>query len=666
MAMNARSCFAAPAKPRRQGLLKTLSVSTLLVATAGCSGLAGLAGPNPGASRMFEPVRAVSSPSKDGAAIGYANGGTIEGVYEVGTDQGGGLADSPTDPTLASQRLTLSFVDTDVREFSRVLFSELLKRPYTVDRDLTGLITVRSGGEVDGLTALAMARQALEATGNTVIMSEGVYRVTSIGNRQLDASAGMKTFKLRYIDGNAARDALSPFLDGRAEVLNVGASSLSIRGDSEIVMLAGSLLATIDIDRFKQSSFALFPLQNGKAEDVVSELRALYDGAGVSGETLLAIERLNAVLVVTSLPSHLEFARKWVARLDNGRTDHRQISVYQVKNRDAASLATLLKDIFADAHVPITTAAAGTDVVAVSQAVFGAQEEGGLRVTADAGSNSLVIWALPQELELVQQALRRLDTPLEQVYVEATIAEVRLNGELSHGVRWFLQSGPLSGGVTDTTNGAIGPEYPGFNFSFKVPQAHVVISALESYTDVKIVSSPQLTVIDHQTATIQVGDQVPIVTKSVQDTSSGANVIANDVSFRDTGVILRVTPDIRSSGEVLLNIEQEVSRVLPTTSSDINSPTISQRKVQSTVLVPDGEAIVLGGLMSASDETASGGLPGTQKNLLETIFGAKDQKASQSELIIIIRPVIIRSKDDLREVVAEIASKLGSLDVKID
>ncbi|MEQ1901883.1 MAG: secretin N-terminal domain-containing protein [Devosia sp.] len=615
---------------------------------------------------MFAPVRAVSSPSKTGTAIGYANGQQVSGVYEVGVDQGGDLDSAPADPALASRSVTLSFVDTDVREFARVLFSELLLRPYTVDRDLNGSVTVRSGGEVDGVTALAMARQALEATGNTVILSEGVYRVTTLANRQLDASAGMKTFKLRYIDGGAARDALAPFLDGRAEMLSVSNSSIAIRGDSEVVALAGSLLATIDIDRFKQSSFALFPLQNGKAEDMAIELKSLYDGAGVSGETLLPIERLNAVLVVTSKPSQLEFARTWVARLDHGRTDDRQISVYQVKNREADTLAKLLQEIFATAHIPVATeAVASSDAVSVSEAVFGAQgsDAGALKVTADAGSNSLVIWASPRELDVIHQALRRLDTPLEQVYVEATIAEVRLNGELSHGVRWFLQSGPLSAGITDTSNGAIAPDYPGFNFSFKVPQAQVVISALESYTDVTIVSSPQLTVINHQTATIQVGDQVPIVTKSVQDTSSGVNIIANDVTFRDTGVILKVTPDIRASGEVLLNIEQEVSRVLPTTSSQINSPTISQRKVQSTVLVPDGEAIVLGGLMSASDETASGSLPGTQKTILESIFGSKSVKAGRSELIIIIRPVIIRSKDDLREVVAEIADKLSSLDI---
>jgi len=157
---------------------------------------------------------------------------------------------------------------------------------------------------------------------------------------------------------------------------------------------------------------------------------------------------------------------------------------------------------------------------------------------------------------------------------------------------------------------------------------------------------------------IQVGDQVPVVTKSVQDASSGNAVIANDVTFRDTGVILKVTPQVRSSGEVLLKIEQEVSRVVPTTSSQIDSPTISQRKVASTVLVPDGTAIVLAGLISSSDEESRGGVPGSKGTLLEALFGSEQTKAARSELIVILRPVIIRDRSDFRDVAAEVADKM--------
>jgi general secretion pathway protein D len=556
--------------------------------------------------------------------------------------------------------VSLNFVDTDVREFSRVLFTELLRRPYVVDQSVTGVVTLRSGGQVDGNTALALARQALEATGNTMRASNGVYRVTSVASFGYDSAGSIRTFPLRHIDARAAQEALSGILQGRAEVVTSSGNAIALRGDAESLVLVESLLGVIDVDRFRTASFGLFPLRAAPAGEVSAELRSLYEGVGVSAQAIVPIERINAVLIIASRASHLEFAHKWVERLDRAPANGRQVYVYPVHNREATEVAQLMQGIFAHADVPSPVFAVPEGVPLTDPGAFlGAQgSDGGPRITADAGGNKLVIWARPDEYDLIDQALARLDRPLDQVYVEATIAEVRLSGELSRGVRWFIEAGGLSGGISDANNGAVGPAFPGFNFSFRVPQAHLVISALESRTDVRIVSTPQLTVIDRQKATIQVGDQVPVVTKTVQDTSSGSNVIANDVTFRDTGVILHVTPQIRSSGEVLLDIEQEVSRVVPTTSSQINSPTISQRRVKSTVRVPDGTAIVLGGLISSSDEDGGGGLPGTQKTFLESIFGSRKTSTTRSELIVIIRPMIIRDSSDLRNIVDEITSRM--------
>jgi general secretion pathway protein D len=641
----------------------------IILSLAACGlGSMGGGGGRPLLGTLFQSGGAARA-SNDGAisASGYVSG-TQAAIIERGTNSGASFESSGNDPALAALQVTLNFVDTDVREFARVLFSELLKKPYVVDQNLSGLVTVRSGGKVDGNAALVLAKRALEAAGNTILLSEGVYRVTNAANASFSATANVKTFHFKHIDATAAQGALQGLVQGRAEILNAAGRSLSMRGDVETLALVASMLQVIDVDRFASASFGLFPLKNGSASTVAEELRVLYQGVGVTNQTILPIERMNSLLVIAVQPEHLDFAQKWIQRLDQGQQHERQIYVYQVKNRDADELAKLLQEVFSAAiaggqssvRIEATAAPEGTALTAPGAFLGASITEGqnGFKITADSGSNTLVVWAKRAEYELVSRALQRLDTPLSQVYVEATIAEVRLNGELSHGVRWFLESGGFSGGISDASNGAVGASFPGFNFALKVPQAQVVISALESHTDVRIVSTPQLTVIDRETATIQVGDQVPIVTKTVQDTSSGSNIIANDVTFRDTGVILRVTPRVRSSGEVLLDIEQEVSRVVPTTSSQINSPTISQRKVASTVLVPDGTAIVLAGLMSASDEIGSGGLPGTQKTILESIFGSKKVTSARSELIVIIRPIIIRDRGDLKEVIAEIAYKM--------
>lgn len=655
-----------------RGLPVLVLVGAMLVLTAcgGLTGLGGASGNNTVLGSLNDPGRERSDPLSTASISTNSHRDERGNIIEIGDSSSVGMATPDPDPGLDRVRVSLNFVDTDVREFSRVLFSELLQRPYVVDQGVSGLVTVRSGGNVNGTTALSLARQALQATANTIAFSDGVYRVSSLSSGSFDPSGNARSFALKHIDASSAQAALSGMIQGRAEIVSATGDALVVRGDSETLQLVGSLLDTIDIDRFRSSSFGLFPLQAAAAGDVSSELQALYAGVGVSPQTILPIERINAVLVIASRPAHLEFAEKWVVRLDQSPQNGRQMFVYQLRNRDAADVATLMQEIFADGTGTATVVVAEEGAALTDPGAFlgpAIADDGGPKITADPGSNTLVIWARREEYDLLERALQRLDTPLDQVYVEATIAEVRLDGELSRGVRWFFEAGAVGVGVTDATNGAVGSSFPGFNFSFQVPQAQFVISALEARTSVRIVATPQLTVVDRQSATIQVGDQVPVVTKTVQDTSSGANVIASDVTFRDTGVILKVTPQIRGSGEVLLGIEQEVSRVVPTTSSKINSPTISQRKVQSTVLVPDGTAIVLAGLISGSHEESGGGLPGTSKTLLGALFGSETEKAARSELIVIIRPVIIRDRGDLRDVVEEVAGKMGQvMQIEVD
>lgn len=646
-----------------QNVARAIAAVLVTLALVGCSGLAALAPPGSSPTIGTSIERPATGGSRAGSGELIGDGGydaDRSAIIEPGDPASISLVSSSDDPALAKKRVELSFVDTDIREFARVFFSVVLKVPYLIDPNVMGTVTVRSGGKIDGLKALALARQALESVGSTIRVSDGVYRVTGAGGGGYE-TANLRTFNLNHIDAGAAQGALQGLIQGRAEIVASSGSSITIRGDAETLALVASMIAAIDVDRFRSASFALFPLKHGAAPQLAEELGQLYKGSGVSGATILPIERINALLLIVARPQHLEFARKWIDRLDQGPQNAPQVYVYQVKNREAEELAKLVQTIFEDAGAPaVVGAPVEGDSLTAPGSFLGPEtsKAAGPRVTADSGSNKLVIRATAAQYALVEQALRRLDTPLSQVYVEATIAEVRLDGELSHGVRWFLEAGGLAAGFSDTKNGEIAPAFPGFNFSVQVPRAEVVISALESQTNVRIVSTPQLTVIDRETATIQVGDQVPVVTKSVQDASSGNAVIANDVTFRDTGVILKVTPQVRSSGEVLLQIEQEVSRVVPTTSSQIDSPTISQRKVASTVLVPDGTAIVLAGLISSSDEEGRGGVPGTKGTLLEALFGSEKRKGARSELIIILRPVIIRDRSDFRDVAAEVASKM--------
>ena len=187
-----------------------------------------------------------------------------------------------------------------------------------------------------------------------------------------------------------------------------------------------------------------------------------------------------------------------------------------------------------------------------------------LRIVSDARNNALIIYANPKEYELIDQAMQRLDVVPLQVLIEATIAEVTLNNQLQYGLQWFFNSGDSTFAFSTLTSGAVSSIFPGFNYVLNATSAKVVLSALTQITQVKVVSSPELLVLDNGTAHLEVGDQVPIVTQSAVSVISPGAPVVNSVDYRDTGVILNITPRVSSSGLVLLDIDQEVSDVVKT------------------------------------------------------------------------------------------------------
>jgi len=218
----------------------------------------------------------------------------------------------------------------------------------------------------------------------------------------------------------------------------------------------------------------------------------------------------------------------------------------------------------------------------------------GIRITGDEANNALLILASAHQYEVIDAALQKLDIVPLQVLLEAAIAEVTLTNELRYGVQYFAKTGKHQLVLADAATTAIAPTLPGFAYTFASgSNIQVILDALESVTDVNVVSSPQLLVLNNQTATLQVGDQVPIATQSAVSVITPGAPVVNTIEFRDTGVILKVTPRVNEGGLVTLSITQEVSDVTKTTSSDLNSPTIQQRKVTTSVVVQDGETVAL-------------------------------------------------------------------------
>jgi general secretion pathway protein D len=283
------------------------------------------------------------------------------------------------------------------------------------------------------------------------------------------------------------------------------------------------------------------------------------------------------------------------------------------------------------------------------------------RVVADEKNNALLIYARPPEYRMIEAALKKLDILPQQVLIEATVAEVTLNHDLQYGLQWFFKSGHSS--LTFSPFGAaVAPVFPGFDYMLSGGSAQVILNALSAITDVKVVSAPQLMVLDHQTARLQVGDEVPIAVQQAQSTvTSGAPVI-NTIQYYNTGVILNVTPRVNTTGVATLEIEQEVSAVTKTTSSNIDSPTIQQRRFRSVVAVGDGQTIALGGLISDTDTKSKSGLPFLSDiPILGSLASTTDRNHKRTELLILLTPRVVRNSEEAQAVTDELQRRLHAV-----
>ncbi len=238
-----------------------------------------------------------------------------------------------------------------------------------------------------------------------------------------------------------------------------------------------------------------------------------------------------------------------------------------------------------------------------------------------------------------------------------------LTDELRFGIQWsyFGGDGPLT--LSESANGGVAPQFPGFSYLFTGrTDIRAVLNALESITDVDVISSPKLMVLNNREASMQIGDQVPIAVQSSVGVADPDAPIVNAVQFRDTGVILKLTPRVNKNGLVLLEISQEVSDVVPTTTSGIDSPTIQQRKISSTIAVRSGETIALGGLIRENKSRTRTGVPYLARvPLLGAVFRSTDKNVRRTELIVMITPRVIRDADESAGVMEDLRNEFKAL-----
>ena len=606
--------------------------------------------------------------------------------------------------------IALDFEGADLASVIKVFMEDGLGASYVLDPRVSGTVTLCTNGPLSRADILPTLEEILRLNNAAIIERNGVFRI--IPREEAGLSAPLLSAQEAQVRGLTVRvtplrfvsvEEIADILESLAPV----AGAIRYDRSRNLVFTIGTAaeqatildaLSVLDVDYFASRSFALRPLREAEAQPVVDELTAAFaspSGIASTAIRFLPVERMNAVLMISEDSVLLDDAMVLARNLDQDSGESARLRIFPVSNRRAADLAILLGDVFgaetslgpqggADPLGPSLTPEIGqtnidpgTDVGTVPDVAdtaptaspglgplaggLGGGESGVLRIVADEASNSLLALVTGEGARAMRRTLRRLDTQPLQVMIEATLVEVTLNEQLDFGVRWFFESGDFSFDFGDAAGTGAASVLPGFNAAFRTSDAQVTISALDAVTDVKILSSPTLMVMDNEEARLQVGDDVPIVVRSSQSTDDPNAPIVTEEEFRETGVILNIRPRVNAAGNLSLQIRQEVSSVAPTPGA-VN-PTFNQRVVESTILVNSGETIALAGLIEGESELRRDGIPVLSRlPVIGSLFGATERSGDRNELMVLIRPFVVRDQGQARAATNELRRKLSSLD----
>lgn len=299
-----------------------------------------------------------------------------------------------------------------------------------------------------------------------------------------------------------------------------------------------------------------------------------------------------------------------------------------------------------------------------------------IKIIADEENNALVVKATKEEYQDIADAIKRLDISPLQVLLEATIVEVELSGDLEYGTQWFFNNNDIDGntgtGRLNTpgpiTGASLAGVGDGFSYSLIDSSGAItaVLSAFAQDGKMQVLSSPSIMVLDNHTASINVGDQVPVRTSESTNTgTTGDNpLVTSTIQFIETGTTLQVAPRVSQNGNVVMDIYQNIRTAEDTTTSGIDSPTIDQREVSTSVSVPSGDTIVLGGLIRDTNSDGNIGVPGLRNiPVLGSLFGTTTKRSERTELLIMITPTALRNAAEAREATNELRKKLDGLDI---
>lgn len=638
-------------------------------------------------------------------------------------------AASAPPPTLSSSgQASFNFEGESLQAVVKAILGDMLGQNYSIAPGVSGTVTIATQKPVGPAGALNLLEGVLAQNNARMVYSDGRYNIVPAdqalasgvvprtGSPALARGFESRVVPLRYVSAAEMEKILKPYARQNGIVgVDPARNLITVAGTRSELENYLRTIQVFDVDWMATMSVGVYPLQSGRATDVVQALERVFGEQAKSPVAgmfrFMPLESTNAVMVIASQPEYLDDVQQWIDRIEGGGGDGRLFS-YELKYIKARDLADRLSEVFggrgnaAGEDVSLMPGVGTTqirdagldDKSSVSSAAVnsGLGDGGSLpnarngngRVTlkvdgAEVGvsavedTNSLLVRANPSQWKSIREVIERLDVMPMQVHIEAQVVSVALKGALQYGVSWFFDNAvgeagfpyptgrnswaSYGGGVSPVSNGGttVGNV---LSWSFLGKNAAAIVQALDNVTDVRTLSAPSVMAQNNKEATLNVGQRIPIASVSFNPNSGNADGTYSSVQYLDTGIILKVRPRITRDGMVFLDIVQEVSK--PTgIADDYGNVRIDTSKVTTTAVAPSGETIVLAGLISDGAEKSSTGVPGLSRiPVLGGLFGYQANTKTRDELVVLITPTVIRNPQEARDLTDEYGRRFRALD----
>ncbi len=584
-------------------------------------------------------------------------------------------------PADEKAEITLMFDQLPLPNFIQLVYGTILKANFSVDPQVatrTDLVTLRTSSLQTPSQVRQTARMLLKSYGIAVTDAGNFLRIVPDNTMQgyapeirrgralpetpLPLRPIFQMVELNAVQTNEVAAWLGRMYGPRVTIVEDSVrNALLLIGQSDEVISAMETIGVLDQPRMRGQHSARIDPMFWSAQELSAKLIEILSAEGyrtsnnVNANTpvmVLPIQGINAVIVFAGDPAIVEHAVAWAKELDKSTNKQGGFFTYRVRYSDAQQLAVTARELLG--ATPAIPAATGTP--AQAQSVRS-------RVVVNAATNSLIFQGSTEDYTGILNLLQQLDQPAKAALIEVTVAEVSLSDSEQLGVEWSYNRTNSNGTITGGTLGGLGIGTGGLTINLLRPDAtpRIIINALASKNRARILSSPRVLARNGEVATIQVGQEVPIITsQQTTPTTGGTGGILQQVQYRNTGVILKVRPIIHAGDRIELEVSQEVSTPQNTTTGVSTSPTISTRKVDTKLSLKDGATVMLGGLMSRNQSTTKGGIPILMDiPVLGQLFSVDTDTMSNTELMILITPYIVADDKDAQAITDAFRDRMG-------